>query len=127
MRLHPACGSGRLASSKSQFGYSADARDFPAYKVPVEIAKVLFQLPEGFTLRKVVGEFFEVGEPHLTVLPVDVTSGAHGFSVLPGGDFPLRQRGRFQGMAILTRVALPIRQERRGTLVLSSFQEFRRP
>lgn len=58
------------ALSNGQFRDSTDGVDFTAHEVPVEITKVLLKFSERFALSQVDGEFFNVAEPHLTVLPM---------------------------------------------------------
>lgn len=69
--------SSRSTSSDGQLGDSADAGNFTAPQVPVEIPKVLLEFSQRLALSQVVRELLEVAEPHLAVLPVDVSSLAH--------------------------------------------------
>jgi hypothetical protein len=64
-------------TSDRKLGDSANAGDFAACQVPVEIAEILFQFRQRLALGQVVRKLFKIPEPHASVLPVNVTGGAH--------------------------------------------------
>src|ERR1017187_8692390 len=76
-RVFRACESGPSASSNRKLSDSADARNLAAGQVPEKIAEILLQFRKRLALGQVIGEFLKISEPHASVLPVNVTSGAH--------------------------------------------------
>jgi hypothetical protein len=80
--LPPTCGPSQFASSDRQLGDSTDAWYLTAREVPVKIPKILLKFTERFALSQVIREFLEVAEPHITVLPMDVTSSPHNIILL---------------------------------------------
>lgn len=79
--LLPACGAGLSASSNSKIGDPADAGDLSACQVFIEVAQIRLEFRQRFTLRQVVREFLKIAEPHALVLPVHISSSAHGPSL----------------------------------------------
>jgi hypothetical protein len=67
----------RTDSSEGQFSNTPDARNLATGYVAVQISKVVLKLCQRLALSQVVGEFLKVAEPHLAILPVDVTSRVH--------------------------------------------------
>src|ERR1051326_2508951 len=90
LRPLPASGSVRSASSNRELCHLAYAGYFAARQIPVEITKILLQLGHRFALRHVVGKLFQVAEPHLAVLPVDVPCRTHVLSLALGALFELK-------------------------------------
>src|ERR1035441_4374204 len=76
-RVFRACESGPSASSDRKLSDSPDARNLAAGKVPEEIAEIFLQFARVLALGQVIGNLLKIAEPHASVLPVDVTSGAH--------------------------------------------------
>ena len=70
-----------------------DTGDGSAEKIALEVEKMFLEIGQGLTLGDVVGEFVEVAEPVLPVLPVGETDLWHivfygmdgGFSRVVGG------------------------------------------
>jgi hypothetical protein len=68
------------ASSKRQFCDSAHARHRAACQIVKKVFEVISKIFQVLALREVIGEFFEVPEPVIAVLPINVAS-THAFSV----------------------------------------------
>jgi hypothetical protein len=50
----------------------------------MQITEVVLKFCQGLALGQVVRELLKVAEPHLTILPMDVSCAAHHTIVAPG-------------------------------------------
>ena len=78
-------GSGLSASSNGQLSDPANTRNLAARQIFVKVPQILLEFLKRFTLSQIVREVLKIAEPHALVMPMDVSSNAHGFSVPCGG------------------------------------------
>src|SRR5690606_32819071 len=66
-----------LASCYDQFADSADSGEFAAGRVEVEIPQVIRQILRRLTLGPIIGIVFQIPQPGVIFLPVDILDRLH--------------------------------------------------
>jgi hypothetical protein len=101
IRARPAGGSDPAASSKRQFCDSAHARHRAACQIVKKVFEVILKIFQALALRNVIGELFEVPEPVVAILPINIASG-HVLSVKQLGPVSSTRESRRQSALCVT-------------------------
>ena len=72
----------QFASSNGQFCNPSHARNFTARQIALQIEQMFLEILDGYSLRRVVGKLFQVPQPHVPVLPVNIAGCAHNAILL---------------------------------------------